>query len=160
MRLLWKIPGTQTTLPAYIVPPQATRNSSAWLSGYVTIRLTEGIDAVRAHVRPGVHAVPADVHFAENAGPAGYWFGIGAFVQAYAQSLSQRLEQNPMTEIAMIYVHSGTSLNVGIGAPLFGRVGSGGQAEFVSGPSPRMETLDMYLVRSAGSRGSSWIPVP
>jgi len=116
------------------------------------------VEAVRAKIGQAAHEVPQDVVFAENAGPAGYWFVIGAFVETWARALSQRVEQNPMNETGLIYLHSGTTLNVGVGTPGFGHGAGSGRAEFVSGPAPRIETLDMYLARVAGSAGS-WIPI-
>jgi hypothetical protein len=116
------------------------------------------VEAVRAHVRAAPHEIPPDVPFAENAGPAGYWFVLGAFVQTWVRSLSQQIERNLLSESGLIYLHSGTSLNVGLGTAAFGQTAGSGQAEFVSGPSPRIETLEMYLAREAGS-ASSWIPI-
>jgi hypothetical protein len=54
------------------------------------------------------------------------------------------------TEITLATLASGTILNVGTCAPLFGLPGGGAQVEFVDGPRPVLRSLDARWSNSAG----------
>jgi hypothetical protein len=139
------VPGTQIILPAFIVPPAPTRQSRAWLLSHVTIRLTDGIFAVRVFRGPNADALEIDAH----PGLLGHWFAVGDYVHSYARALGSLDASAAMNESDLMYLHSGSTLNVGLCSPALRPEGHGEQVEFVAGTPPRLEPLKDYFARFA-----------
>jgi hypothetical protein len=145
------VPGTTLQLRASLMEKRATRDTSAWLGSYMTVRLDEQLRALRVHAGGGIGAATAaNIHLATGASLKGAWFAIGDFIQPYDEYITTRAlpqtatrfgPRSMFTDAALATFFAGTILNVGLAGPLFGHRGGGEQAEFVEGEAPRLEQL-------------------
>jgi hypothetical protein len=124
------------TLPAVWLPTkEKTRDESAWLHRtYLTIRLTDSINAIRVHTAgksfPG--------RLASN--EAGAWLLIGDIISTSSEIANSRALPKENINVMTAFTHAseavvspGSVLNIGLAAAKFSGYGGGFQAEFVSG---------------------------
>jgi hypothetical protein len=145
---MFQIPGTGTILPAAELPAAPTKAGNAWKDGYRTVRLLAPLTAVRVHTGGGEGAATRPELV--GAGLQGRWFAIGDVVQTYDEYRVAHALPADFTKIALATFAPGTVLNVGVCGPLFGHRGGSEQAEFVSGPPPRLQPVDATWSRHAG----------
>jgi hypothetical protein len=145
------LPGSAISIPALQMPKAQTSASDAWGRwGYVTVRLTESMPALRVHVRAGVGASTSS-SFAWGASSSGRWFAIG-------DTILTREEYRALHALPAGFSHQdewtlppNTTLNVGIAGPLFGHPGGAAQGERLSGLSPTRTPLSGFWSSRAGT---------
>jgi len=158
---MFEIPGTNTRIPAFIIPQREASEEDAWLNAFNTVKLYDQLVALRVHVGGGVGAVTeANQHLAAGSGLIGRWYAIGDFIKSYDDYISSSAlpmtqysdgRRSSFTKIAIATFGIGAVLNVGRAGPLFGHAGKGEQAEHVDGPFPFLRELDSTWVNRYGN---------
>lgn len=116
-------------LPAVMQPRAPTRDLGAWAHGeYVTLKLTELIQAVRTHT--GGKAFRGR----QASRLEGAWYALGNLIQTSSEYTASRALPGAFTRVAWVNLSANTVLNVGLCSPLFGQPGGEAQAEYVGGP--------------------------
>jgi hypothetical protein len=123
------IGGNWIELPAELARRARTRDIGAWRAAqYVTVRLLEPVEGVRVHTDGKAFSRrPASA-------AGGAWVAIGDAIDTAAQFVATRSLPGPFTHVGWALLPPDCIVNVGVCSPLFGGMGGGFQAEYVSGP--------------------------
>lgn len=138
------VAGTLIDLPAVPVWPRAgSRDPAAWmLNVYSTVMLLSPVEGIRAHTDG--RSYPGR----EGSSEEGAWVALGDVIVGSSEFASSRSlpTANPkslvaFTHTAEVLLPAQCVVNIGVASPMFGGLGGGVQAEYVSGPRLQFKTL-------------------
>lgn len=132
---------TKVDLPGVqISPPAVSTEDSAWLhKTHITLRLSAPVEGFRVHTNGT--AYPTGLPFGNKVAPRvgssakGRWVLIGdGAISTSSEIVSLFSLPGAFSHVSKAVIPANCLINVGICSPLWGGVGGGIQAEYVSGP--------------------------
>ena len=137
---MFQVPGSETLLPAVQIPTAATSALGSWVGGYVSVRLTEPIDAACVQMEGGTDAsLPPDL---AGAGPAGRWFALDGVTALHGDYRPPRTLPAHFSLARLATLLPGTVVNVGSVVVHADRGAASECLEYVLGPWPLVRSYD------------------
>ena len=137
---MFQVPGSETLLPAVQIPTAATSALGVWVGGYVSVRLTEPIDAACVQMEAGTDLTPHPE--LDGAGPAGRWFALDGVTALHGDYRPPRTLPANFTLARLATLLPGTVVNVGSVAVEAVRGVIAERLEYVLGPWPLVRSYD------------------